>query len=53
MVGKISEFSFKKNLPYIFIIFLEGAISKLLHKGWTIKTLQKTLIEKFIIFFWI
>ena len=33
MVGKISESSFQQNLPCIFIIFLEGATSKLLHEG--------------------
>ena len=51
MVGKISESSFKNNLPCIFIIFLKGAASELLHEGRTVKTLQKTLIEKFTIFF--
>ena len=53
MVGKIYESSFQQNLSCIFIIFLERAASKLLHEGWTIKTLQKTLIEKFTIFFWV
>ena len=51
MVGKISESSFQKHLPCIFIIFRKGAASELLHEGQTAKTLQKTLIEKFTIFF--
>ena len=51
MVGKISESSFQQNLLCIFIIFLEGSAPKLLYEGWTIKILQKTLIEKFTIFF--
>ena len=33
MIGNISESSFQKNLPCIFIIFLEGAAPKLLHEG--------------------
>ena len=33
MVGNISESSFQKKLPCIFIIFLEGAASELLHEG--------------------
>ena len=51
MVGKISESSFQKNLPCIFNIFLEGAAPELLQEGRTDRTLQKMLIEKFIIFF--
>ena len=51
MVGKLSESSFQQNLLYIFIIFLEGSTPKLLYEGWTIRILQKTLIEKFTIFF--
>ena len=51
IVGKISESSFQQNWPCIFSIFLEGARSKLLYKGRTVKTLQKMLIEKFTIFF--
>ena len=51
MVGKITKSSFQKKLPCIFIIFLERAAPKLLHEGQTAKTLQKTLIEKFTIFF--
>ena len=43
----------KKKLPCIFIIFLEGAASKLLYGGRAARTLQKTLIEKFTIFFWL
>ena len=35
MVGKISESSFQQNLPWIFIIFLEGAEPKLLYEGQT------------------
>ena len=53
MVRKVSESSFQKKLPCIFIIFLEGAAPKLLHEGRTARTLQKTLIEKFTIFFWL
>ena len=51
MVGNIYESSFQKHLPCIFIIFLERAEPKLLHKGQTARILQKTLIEKFTIFF--
>ena len=53
MVGKIYESSFQQNLPCIFIIFLEGAAPKLLHEGQTVRTLQKMLIDKFTIFFWL
>ena len=53
MVGNIFESSFQKKLPAIFIIFLEGSAPKLLHEGRTTRTLQKTLIEKFTIFFWL
>ena len=52
-VGKVSESSFQQNLSCIFIIFLEGAAYKLLHEGQTSRTLQKMLIEKFTIFFWL
>ena len=53
MVGNIFESSFQKNLPYIFIIFIEGTTLELLHEGRTDRTLSKTLIEKFTIFFWL
>ena len=33
MIGKISESSFQQNLLCIFIIFLEGVASELLHEG--------------------
>ena len=50
MVGKIYESSFQKNLA---CIFLEGVVSKLQHKGRAAKMLQRTLNEKFTIFFWL
>ena len=53
MVGMISESSFQKKLPCIFIIFLEGAEPKLLHESQTARILQKTLIEKFTILSWL
>ena len=38
-VGKVSESSFQKNLPCIFIIFVEGAASNLIHGGRAARTL--------------
>ena len=53
MVGQVSNSSFQKNLPCIFIIFLEGAKSDLLHGGQAVRTLQKSVIEKFTIISWL
>ena len=52
-VGKVCESSFQKNLPCIFIIFVEGAELDLLHGGQAVRTLQKSVIEKFTIISWI